>query len=177
MSYENYNIAVKFDREEPAQSPEPKHSALLCWPVEFLDRSLHIPRLHVTAAYFPDVRTYHDFDGEPVGHISKKEFLCIRGDGDIGAGAFRVAKVTSIDAFGPDEDVPVLRVSVNDPNNLSIYHRNMVESLNENRISYSSEFEYQPHVTVPLKVLVNAPTEVLLRPLELWYCDDEPVVV
>lgn len=159
--------------------PEPRYSALFAWPVILLDTQEQIPNLHCTAAYIRDVRTWTNFDEPPVGFIHKDEFLGVRGDREaIGAGVYRLAKVTGVDAFGSEQDVPVLRVEIEGwKNSLETYHKGLVEFFNDIRVGYASDFPYSAHVTVPLKVLVDPPKQVVLGPMELWYCDDEPVVI
>lgn len=168
---------VRLEDEVPLP-PAPRYDALLCWPVEFVETPYYdVPELHVTLAYFKDVRTYYDLEQEPVGIIPKQDFLAAaRGIGN----QYRLAEITGPDAFGPDRDIPVLKVKcANHVDDFLLQARYQLKNgLNSMRIGMpADDFGYSPHVTVPLHLLIRPPARVLLRPLELWYMDDEPEVV
>ena len=86
---------------------------------------------------------------------------------------YEVAKVWGVDAFGPNLDHPVLKLDLDNWHE----HRDTKIMLNKAGISYATNWAFNPHVTVDLKTVVNPPKKVLLRPLELWWGSDEPVVV
>lgn len=146
--------------------PQPR--ALICWPVEFLDtvvRKIHQP--HVTALYFPDV-----VDVE----FTKQDMLdTIRTVPQ--HSRYQLVNVSGAEAFGPDNNVPVLRVNSLEYFGLESHMGRFRNVLDSKGMRANRTYGFNPHVTVDLPTLIKPPTQVLLRPLELWWMDDEPVVI
>lgn len=148
----------------------PKLSALLCWPVEWSDLKRPKPsksNLHVTCIYMPDATG-----------VSKTQLLELVTPLDLDKG-YRIGKVEGVRAFGPDETYPVLKVDTG-----QYYERALVRTyvpiataLKKAGIEWDAWEPFNPHCTVDLKTVLNPPKRVILRPLELWYMDDAPVVV
>jgi hypothetical protein len=145
-------------------------SALLCWPVEFLDyKERNIYQPHVTALYFPDVSR---------AEYSKDDLLsALRTSPHVPARRYELARVKSAEAFGPDKNVPVLRVTNGSYYDLDARTIKYREALDSRGIFADRTYDINPHVTVDLETLLRPPETVLLRPLELWWRNDEPVVV
>jgi len=158
-------------------------SACLAWPVQTLPQSEKSVRSrHVTGLYLPDVR-----------NIPKEKILdALRNEHGFksgklyGANAYRLADVLGTAAFGPNFDIPVLLVGIGKPwpnaggqdQHLTNNWEGLEYCLSRAEIPYDKTYrEYRPHVTVRLSEVLNPPKQVLLRPLELWYMDDEPVEV
>ncbi len=148
----------------------PRPSALLAWPVEYLDnkpRNIYQP--HVTALYFPDVTE---------AEYTKKDMIdALRADLPTLLGNYELAMVLTKEAFGPDKNVPVLRVNTADPMGLSARINRIRGFLDSRGIYADRTWGINPHTTVDLETLIRPPEHVLLRPLELWWMNDEPVVV
>lgn len=183
----------------------PSTSALICYPVEWLPKS-EPPghHYHVTVLYIPNVDPWHDEETEVEFHGYSKEAILdalrtppywksytYAENPDFNL--YRVADVTGVDAFGPDQNVPVLRVGIGaykDAHGHTSNTRDEVLMYSHLKVSrllqkagihhpreYTGEYGYKPHCTVPLPMAFNPPKHVLLRPMELWYKDDEPVVL
>lgn len=143
-----------------------RNTALICWPVEWIDNSRPVPKvegLHVTCVYIPDLmgKTKDDIKAA-IASIPNRDRL-----------GYKVVKVNWPSAFGPDENIPVLEVDL--PNWWE--YRQVAAALDEHGIAYSKDFKFSPHCTVDLKTVLNPPKKVLIRPLELWFKDNEPEVI
>lgn len=183
------NVLREFD------VPAPKVGALFCWPVEWVDDAPDPgagmdEHRHVTALYLPNVTEHVDEEtGVTFSAVSKDILLdTVRSimHKIEDARKYRLADVVGIDAFGPNLNVPVLKVAVadftrtiGDPR-LSLEHNEIAKAIRNEGIPFNADYcfsNYVAHSTVPLPTLVNPPKQVLLRPLELWYMEEEPVVV
>lgn len=141
-------------------------SALIAYPVEFLDEVKDIYQPHVTLFYFPDVTNAEFTKQEMVNAIAESHFKRTH----------HLATVFGAKAFGPDKNVPVLRVGVGQQV-LSHVYASIKTVLNRNNMFFDNTWGFDPHVTVDLETALTPPKQVLLRPLELWWMDDEPVKV
>lgn len=153
--------------------PVERPSALICYPVEFLDgydRNINGP--HVTLLYFPDV-TENAMDQAEWG---KTELIYALRQLNLKR-RYQIANVMGVDAFGPDKNVPVLRVSTGEYIGIPDITVKVRSHLDEKGMNADRSYPINPHVTVPLETLIAPPTKVLLRPMELWWRDDEPVVI
>lgn len=181
---------VLSDNETVEEVRLPRTSALLCWPVEIMPSSSEPGAYHhhVTALYIHDITgNFNEWTGELSQSVPKEWLLrTLREDKDAdyvnqviprSAYRYRLMDVSGVAAFGPDENVPVLRFV---PAALADAHLGITHRLREAGIKFDAtytDFNYKPHCTVSLPDLISPPKQVLLRPLELWYKDDEPVVV
>ena len=157
----------------------PRNSALVCWPVEWVDETVEPPawnNLHVTCLYIPNVLGGIDEETEvelPV--IPKEDILVALRDSSLLPNAgYRLVDVIRPDAFGPNEDVPVLKVGH------PIFDKTYIHglaTLQNSDIHADMTYDFSPHVSVPLPYALRPPKQVLIRPLELWYSDDAPVVL
>lgn len=78
-------------------------------------------------------------------------------------------KVTGLEWFGPEQNVPVLRVQ-NDY--LDFYHESIVNELAERGIPIDTRFpEYKPHVTITNEAALDGvwPEYVFAGPVEVWW--------
>lgn len=136
-------------------------SALLCFPVELYGVKPD-PVRHVTLLYLPEVTA-------TPSEIAKS---LVHEEGDwasgflYGANTFREAGVNGSDAFGVNHDIPVLTFN---ERYLRDNYQGAARCLQDAGINYSTEFDFRPHMTVPLVTALRPPAKVLLRPLELWY--------
>src|SRR6478752_4835534 len=105
--------------------PEPRVSALLCWPVEWIERHRildPIPGLHCTMLYFPDVVE---------AGISKDAILkTLRSIEDREPLGYSLTKVKWVSAFGPEKNVPVLELDLDH----HWEHHNSLEALKVARL-------------------------------------------
>jgi hypothetical protein len=147
----------------------PRESALLCWPVEFPFQTNPVPAAHCSTLYWPEI------------DASKEELLLLL-RAVKAPNFYRIADVTGVAAFGEAEDYPVLTIQSNvDGQTWRWSLGGTRDALYVEMIRYGlgpdNRFTYKPHVSVDVKTLVNPPKRLILRPLELWYKDDEPVVL
>lgn len=141
-----------------------RNTALLCWPVEWISKK-PVPKvegLHVTLAYIPDL----------MGTTKEQILNAVRDSGRRELG-YQVVKVNWPSAFGPENNIPVLEVDL--PNWWE--YRDTTAALDAAGIAYSKDFKFSPHCTVDLPTVLDPPKKILIRPLELWYKDDDPEVV
>jgi hypothetical protein len=148
----------------------PKLSALLCWPVEWSDLNRPKPNknnLHVSCIYMPDATT-----------IPKTHLIELVKDLEFSR-EYRIGKIEGVDAFGPEKTYPVLRVDTHWSRDLSLVstYTKIAVALHGAGIEWDRWEPYNPHCTVDIQTILNPPKRVILRPLELWYMDDEPVLV
>lgn len=79
------------------------------------------------------------------------------------------AKVLGLEWFGPDQNIPVLRVQ-NDY--IDFYHEAITNELAERGIPISMKFpEYKPHVTITDEAALDGiwPEYVFAGPVEVWW--------
>lgn len=148
----------------------PKLSALLCWPVEWSDLKKPKPNksnLHVTCVYIPDATL-----------VPKSQLLEIVTSLEFDR-SYRIGKTEGVRAFGPEENYPVIKVDTHWTHSLSLVstYVRVASALKKAGLEWDAWEPYNPHCTVDLKTLLDPPKRVILRPLELWYMDDAPVVV
>ena len=145
----------------------PRESALLCWPAQFVGTPPNVKFPHCTLAYWKNLRglekndiLYRIRDSHWIERLRE----------------WRIVNFTGIDVYnGSEGDLPVLKVIDPHPSILKNAHEHMGSLFSRN--PFSNHWVYSPHVTVDIKTLVKPPKQIILRPLELWYKDDEPVVV
>lgn len=123
------------------------------WPVYFEG----VPDAHVTVVIFDDINNPNiGFTKEDV--ISAVEELehC----------QYLWLSVDGLEYFGPDKDVPVLRVS---HSYLHIFREQLISILTERGIPINENYpEYKPHVTIP-EGMSEYPEKLLASPVEVWW--------
>jgi hypothetical protein len=140
-----------------------RNTALLCWPVVWAHK-VNVEGPHVTAFYFDDLTG-----------IDKDDLIDAVRDG-YGVSRDTIGlKVLEAAAFGPEEDVPVLRVDLG--MTLGPAHRNLGKYLDNAGFNYDKRWEYNAHTTVDLKTALNPPAKILATGLELWWKQDEAVII
>lgn len=144
-----------------------RDTALLSWPVDFGGRKVNVEGPHVTAFYFDDLT---DIKKEDLLICLGVFFAQTRVD-NIGM----IAEIYGAAAFGPEENVPVLTVDL--PDYFRTLRHYLGKYLTDNGFKYDIKWDYAPHVTVDLKTAISPPSHVQLNPLELWWKQDEPVVI
>lgn len=167
----------------------PKNSALICLP------AVHLPGTrwgdwHCTMAYIRDVNGPF-FEETGVEEITKQQLLDVLRDDERSGrmyqhDRFQVATVYNVAVF--DGEVPVLEIGIEPTRGygrivtqLSELHMGVTETLRAADIRYETDYvgpySFKPHVSVDLRTAIKPPKELLLTPMELWYKNDEPVVV
>ena len=154
---------------DAAALPVPRESALLCWPAKFVGTPPNVESAHCTLAYW-----------KSLGGLEKNDILFRLRDDSHWINRYRqwrIVSVTGIDAYqGSQGDLPVLKVEDNlNYEAIPNIHKNVASLFTRN--PFSNHWVYSPHVTVDLKTLVNPPKKIILAPMQLWYKDDEPVLV
>lgn len=76
------------------------------------------------------------------------------------------ASVSGVEWFGPDNNIPVLRV---EHSALQIQYDAITTALAPLGAVSASEFGYSPHVTVDEATTTRYPSKILLGPVELWW--------
>lgn len=146
-----------------------RESALLCWPAHWIGESNPVPVAHCTLLYWP----------EPV---DKETLLRVLREAPIDNDFYRLADVLGPDAFGENKDYPVLRINSNLigrtwRHTLDGYYDLLSKWCAAQSVAADDTWEFIPHVSVDIKTIIAPPKQLILGPLELWYKDDEPVVV
>jgi len=132
------------------------------WPVHYplMDNPDHQPvDPHITIIYFGEIDgdigfTCHDVISA-IMETQWNMYLWVRTEG--------------VEWFGPDQDVPVLRV---EHNYLQAYWERLKAVLRARGIPFDETYpEYKPHLTIPLDaaLLGEHPSQVLVRPVQLWW--------
>lgn len=142
-------------------------SAIVTWPVEYpnpqeqVGGSVYIPPdPHVTILYI------HDIDSPDLGFTKEDMMDAIK---ETRWEVMLLLKVDKLEWFGPDNDIPVLRV---EHSHLHPYRKALKEALAKRGIVIEETFpEYKPHVTIPETAAVVGiwPTQFLAGPVELWW--------
>lgn len=153
--------------------PLDRPSALICWPVAFeYDLGADIYQPHCTVLFFPDVTKASKSDMlDALGHIAKVSYIH----------GYQIVEVDGGGAFGPDKNVPVLLLKRNG----NLWNDTLTKAyriLNAAATGVSGAvaddtYEFNPHVTATLPLVINPPSRVILLPMELWWRNDEPVVI
>jgi hypothetical protein len=151
---------------------EYKDSAWLGWPVEWLDGPATntgyrpgVPNPHVTCLYFPNVV-----------NLRKQTLMDILKEAQFPR-RYRVVDTGDPAAFGPEKDIPVLLLKADWYTDFMSVHRKLSDVLRDSDFKYAVNFQYNPHLTVDLPTMLRPPEQILIRPLELWWRDDDPVPV
>ncbi len=132
------------------------NSALIAWPVVYPEALLPPDNPHVTVIYIPDVTNVEKSD--VLDAIRATEF-------DV----FPVVETTGIEMFGPDKDVPVIRVK---HEYLEAYYEQIAFQLEARGIEFSTLYDYSPHVTMSEKAYktnAEVPPAFMLLPVSLWW--------
>lgn len=127
------------------------------WPVDFSPNYPFkpVPKMHITNMYLGEMQDVN-FD---------KEELIDRLYG-IGQTYFW-ADVVGTERFGPEQDIPVLRV---DHTEIYKVHDEVEYALAAVGIQSASSFpDYKPHVTVDDEIWAKPPTRVWVRALMIWW--------
>jgi len=76
--------------------------------------------------------------------------------------------VEGLDWFGPEENIPVLRVH---HDYMRPYHDTLTKVLKIRGIPFSEEYDYSPHITITPQAALDEvwPKKILLSPVELWW--------
>lgn len=168
----------------------PSTSALISLPAVYVN-SRRWGGLHCTMAYIRDVNGPF-FEDTGTEEISKESILnALRTEhlnGKMwGHDFYRLVNVYSVDVF--DGEVPVLKIGMErEPvqrrhiicSQLDTLHDGVTGMLKRAGIRYETDYageNYSPHVSVDLRTALRPPKQLLLTPMELWYKNDEPVVV
>lgn len=138
--------------------------AAIMWPVGYPDQghAEYNPRQpHVTVIYFGDI------SGD-IGYTKEDVLDVIR---ETSWNAFLWMKVDGIEWLGPDQNVPVLRVS---HSYLEPYWESIKAALRARGIPFDETYpEYKPHVTITDKAALDDvyPSTLITGPVELWWGD------
>lgn len=128
------------------------------WPSGFVRPN--VPDLHMTYYFFPDV-TDVSYTKDDVIEAIKEGFYNV----------YVMADVFEFDLFGPESDVPVLRVR----NELLQENYKLIgEALRKRGIdNYSKYYGFKPHVTIDEDYSLEGgfPPHIWLKPVELWWRD------
>lgn len=131
------------------------------WPVVYpnLGEGYVPANPHVTVIYFGEITGDIGFTKEDVIDAIKATphdvYLWLKADG--------------IEWFGPENNIPVLRVH---HDYLPVYHHSIRESLRARGIPFDETYpEYKPHVTITDAAALDGvvPSLMLAGPVELWW--------
>jgi hypothetical protein len=132
------------------------------------------PGLHITLAYWPEVTAKQCnaiadwIAGTSVYKMFLNEYHILNN------------KSWYPDLFGPDEDIPVLRLS----NTARGWHE-IVNALRDDnsteRMSHLFDapsaditYKWNAHITVPLKLAMKQPNNFIIRPIHMWRGNRDP---
>lgn len=143
------------------QKAEPRELAAVMWPVVYPvvpERPEWRPsEPHCTIIYFGEVKDLN---------FTKDEVIeCIR---ETYHSVYLWARVTGLDWFGLEKNVPVLTV---EHDYLQTYHDSLVACLAARGIKWDETFAYKPHVSITNEAALDNqyPSTLLLTPVELWW--------
>lgn len=136
-----------------------KDSAVVVWPVVYPAGYLPPKEPHVTILYLPDVTS-----------VSKE--LVLEAIKATGHEVYLVARAEGIEMFGPDKDIPVVRVQ---HNYFEDYYRQLREEFDKRGIEYSTLYDYSPHVTMSEEAGRENlyPQKFNLLPVQLWWRNEK----
>lgn len=144
-------------------------SAIITWPVSYptedVGGTAYAPEdAHVTILYIPNI------DDDELGFSKEDVIDAIREtEWDI----MMFMTVTGMEWFGPENDIPVLRV---EHHYLEKYRNEVKASLAKRGIVVEETYpEYKPHVTIPVLAAERGlwPARLMGGPVELWWGDEK----
>lgn len=139
--------------------------AALMWPAyyPYMGSPMYQPRdPHATVIYLTS-------DINQVNYTKEDVLGALRSYLNVATGIYLHTQVKGLEWFGPEKDVPVLRI---DHSELQNYRQRFVEILNNRGIFWTENYpEYKPHVTITPEAATDGvyPSKLLLTPLELWW--------
>lgn len=136
-----------------------KNLAAVMWPAVYPSDMLPPDEPHVTIIFLGEIDTFEGFTKQDVIDVIKT----------VPHDFFLWADVDGLDWFGPEQNIPVLRVR---HDYLSVVHQSLKASLDARGIPYDTRFpEYKPHVSITDEAALSGvwPDKILLTPVELWW--------
>lgn len=137
-------------------------TAIIAYPVLWPSghRDPQIPDVHSTVVFLGDVSN---------SEFTKEDVLDAMREFDVNV--YRWVDVDGLDWFGPNHDVPVLRIS---HSGLQGFYERLTEKLAIKGIFSASEFPYSPHVTIDMETAtIGWPNHLMLGPVELWWREEK----
>lgn len=148
------------------QDLDTRNLGAIMWPVAYpnlLDPSggtYYQPKdPHITVIYFGEI------DGD-IGYTKEDVIDAIE---STMWEAYLWCRVTGVEWFGPEQDVPVLRV---EHDYLPVFWESIKGALRQRGIPFDETYpEYKPHVTIPTLAALEGvyPNHLLAGPVELWW--------
>lgn len=132
------------------------NTGAIMWPVVYPTDMQPPEDAHVTVIYFP---TIDDIDKNDVLDAIRDSMWDV----------FLWLTVTGLDWFGPEKNIPVLRVK---HDYLEVFWNAVKDSLRKRDIPFSETYPvYMPHVTITEQAAADKvwPTTLLATPVELWW--------
>lgn len=135
-----------------------KNTAVIVLPVKW--PSTHpapdVKDLHVTLAFLGDIDENELVKDDVVDAIMSLDY-----------NVFVMADVIGFDLFGPEQDIPVLRV---EHEVFQKTYNQLTDALRERDIPWSQNYAFQPHVTIDHETSINGwPSQLWTTPVELWW--------
>lgn len=136
------------------------NSAGIMYPAEFSNHyaaPVELPGdLHTTVMYLGEIDQLNYMDYDVLEALT-----------EVDLNMFIWTEVIGKELFGPDQDIPVLRV---DNSQLQRNFDKVEAALSAVGIKNGSSFpDYKPHITVPIEVWNAPPKHALLMPAQLWW--------